>query len=64
MFVEIEALSDVVCDSSQLGDCRMLFPESKLDMRKEMIFIDKDVSRTAIIHSKSFPSVLRRLIGL
>jgi hypothetical protein len=41
MFVEIEAVSDVVCDSSQLGDCRMLFPESKLDMGKEMMLIDK-----------------------
>ena len=62
--MEIEAVGDVICDSSQLGDCRVLFSESKLGMRKEMMLIDKDVSRAAIIRSNSFPSVLRRLICL
>ena len=39
--MEIVAVGDIICDSSQLGDCRVLLPESKLGMRKEMMLIDK-----------------------
>jgi hypothetical protein len=39
--VEIVAVGNVVCDPSQLGDGRVLFPESELGTWKETVLIDK-----------------------
>ena len=41
MFVKIIAIGDVICDSGQLGDCRMFFTEPKLSIGKEVLSVDK-----------------------
>ena len=39
--MEIIAIGNVICDSSQLGDGRMFFTEPKLSMGKEVLSVDK-----------------------
>jgi hypothetical protein len=60
MYVEIEAFSDVICDSSQLGDCCMLFPESKLGMRKQMMLIDKGCQSDCYYTLESFSECAKK----
>ena len=62
MLVEIVSVGDVICDSSQLGNGGMFFAEPELNVGKEVLSVD--VSRTTLMLSNNFPSVLRRLIGL
>ena len=65
MFMEVEAMCNVVGDSRELGNCRMLFfrkPNCSSGMRCS--WLTKVVRRLAIIRSNSFPVMLRRLIGL
>ena len=62
--MEIIAVGNVVCDSSQLGNGGVFFAETELGVGGSCCWLTKDVSRTAIICSNNFASVLRRLIGL
>ena len=41
MLVEIVAVGDVICDSSQLGNGGMFFTEPELCMGKEVLSVDK-----------------------
>jgi len=65
VFMEVEAMRNVVGDPRELGNCRMLFPKTKpCSSGMRCSWLTKDVRRLAIIRSNSFPVMLRRLIGL